>query len=179
MKFLAITALLVAGTLAMPASNSCPPPGGDHKPPPPPPPSHPSPSPTPSYPPPPNNGGGYYPPPPDNTSHTPPPPSSTPPHNGGGGDGGNDGGSGNTGGGNSDDGSDGGHFLCPTGLFSSAQCCSTDVLGIADLNCKPPSKTPKDASDFAKICSSTGSEARCCAIPIAGQALLCQDVVGI
>ncbi|KAL6900033.1 hydrophobin [Trichoderma evansii] len=198
MKFLAITALLVAGTLAMPASNSCPPPGGDHNPPPPP--SHP----TPSYPPPPptNNGGSYpppppannggsYPPPPDSSKPAPPPPNYTPPHHGdggdgghGGGDGGHDGGSGNTGGGNtdggdSDDGGDGNHFECPRGLYSNPQCCSVGVLGLADLDCSVPNKTPKDGKDFGAICKNQGSkEAQCCVLPVAGQAVLCQDVVG-
>ncbi len=27
--------------------------------------------------------------------------------------------------------------LCPTGLYSNAECCATDVLGVADLDCKP------------------------------------------
>lgn len=25
--------------------------------------------------------------------------------------------------------------LCPVGLYSVPQCCATDVLGVADLNC--------------------------------------------
>jgi hypothetical protein len=25
--------------------------------------------------------------------------------------------------------------VCPAGLYSSAQCCATDVLGVAGLNC--------------------------------------------
>jgi hypothetical protein len=25
--------------------------------------------------------------------------------------------------------------LCPTGLYSNAQCCATDVLGAVGLNC--------------------------------------------
>lgn len=27
-------------------------------------------------------------------------------------------------------------FECPTGLYSNAQCCAADVLGIADLDCR-------------------------------------------
>lgn len=30
----------------------------------------------------------------------------------------------------------GGAPLCPLGLFSNPQCCSTDVLGLAGLDCK-------------------------------------------
>lgn len=25
--------------------------------------------------------------------------------------------------------------VCPTGLYSNPQCCATDVLGVAGLNC--------------------------------------------
>lgn len=27
------------------------------------------------------------------------------------------------------------YIACPPGLYSNTQCCATDVLGIADLNC--------------------------------------------
>ncbi|KAL7928889.1 hypothetical protein V8C35DRAFT_284880 [Trichoderma chlorosporum] len=142
MKFLAITALFVAGALAVPAAN--------YPPPPPPPPPYedgnkggigyggdygdyypgghegggggygnvPTPTPTPGY----GNGGSGGPgkPPTGGDGH--------PPHGGSGGghgDGGSHGGNGD----------DSGFSPCPSGLYSNPQCCSTDVLGILGLDC--------------------------------------------
>jgi hypothetical protein len=73
--------------------------------------------------------------------------------------------------------------LC-SGLTGSAQCCATDVLGLADLNCdnrespcticsKAKSLTrytaptvPTTTEEFVNSCSAIGQQARCCAIPI-------------
>ena len=46
---------------------------------------------------------------------------------------GGSGGGGSSGGG----GGSGGNALCSPVLHSNAQCCATDVLGIADLDCAP------------------------------------------
>ncbi|KAG9746027.1 hypothetical protein KCU73_g7456, partial [Aureobasidium melanogenum] len=59
------------------------------------------------------------------------------------------------------------------GTYSNAQCCATDVLGLADLNCANPPTVPVNQTDFISICSAEGQQARCCALPILGQALLC------
>lgn len=64
--------------------------------------------------------------------------------------------------------------LCPPGLYSNPECCATDVLGIADLDCAPPPVVPWDIVQFDQICASEGQRARCCAIPVAGQAVLCE-----
>jgi len=64
--------------------------------------------------------------------------------------------------------------LCPAGLYSSPQCCATDVLGVADLNCATPPSVPTSISGFTGICASIGQEARCCVLPILGQAVLCE-----
>ncbi|KAL7946166.1 hydrophobin [Trichoderma barbatum] len=69
--------------------------------------------------------------------------------------------------------------LCPGGLDSNPQCCSTDVLGIADLDCANPTDPVTDPQSFQAVCAAGGQRARCCAIPIAGQALLCESPVGI
>ncbi|EHK18144.1 hydrophobin [Trichoderma virens Gv29-8] len=69
--------------------------------------------------------------------------------------------------------------LCPGGLESNPQCCSTDVLGIADLDCANPSSPVTDVQSFRAVCAAGGQRARCCAIPVAGQALLCESPVGI
>ncbi|KAI0398034.1 hypothetical protein F5Y17DRAFT_413276 [Xylariaceae sp. FL0594] len=76
-------------------------------------------------------------------------------------------------------GSGGGYFACPSGLFSVAQCCATDVLGVADLDCHSPSAVPSSPADFEAICAAGGDRPRCCVIPILGQSLLCTDPVGI
>jgi len=85
--------------------------------------------------------------------------------------------------------------LVCTGTYSNAQCCATDVLGVADLNCfnreslepspldevltihSAPS-TPTSADDFETICAADGQQAKCCVLPILGQALICQDPLG-
>ncbi|OTA90586.1 hypothetical protein M434DRAFT_397852 [Hypoxylon sp. CO27-5] len=66
-----------------------------------------------------------------------------------------------------------------SGLYDSAQCCATDVLGIADLDCQTPSKVPFSADDFKAICATGGQRARCCVLPILGQNILCQTPIGV
>ena len=66
---------------------------------------------------------------------------------------------------------------CPNGLFSNAQCCATDVLGVIGLNCAAPDNTPKSKSDFTSICAAKGQQARCCVLPVAGQNVLCTSIV--
>ncbi|CAG5181280.1 uncharacterized protein ALTATR162_LOCUS9683 [Alternaria atra] len=66
--------------------------------------------------------------------------------------------------------------LCPAGLYSNPQCCATDVLGAVGLNCKVPTTTPANTTDFISGCAATGQQAKCCVIPVAGQDVLCQDV---
>ncbi|KAL6857349.1 fungal hydrophobin domain-containing protein [Trichoderma novae-zelandiae] len=222
MKLLAVTALLVAGSLAVPAGSYPPPPlptygdvpSGEVGYPP----EYPTEYPTeyppeyaleyPEYPPGPDGAvdGGYgdvpddgqddgdepgdVPPPP---SPPPPPPTDDndddddenvpgtpeqPPTDGDGdpADGGDDGDD-TVGGGDDGDGEDAGADLCPSGLYSNPQCCATSVLGLLDLDCTSPSKTPGDIEAFNEICANEGSKkAQCCVIPVAGQALLCQDV---
>ncbi|KAL7935486.1 fungal hydrophobin domain-containing protein [Trichoderma chlorosporum] len=68
--------------------------------------------------------------------------------------------------------------LC-SGLDSTPQCCATDVLGVADLDCQNPTGVVTDAQSFQAACAAVGQRARCCAIPIAGQDLLCETPVGI
>ncbi|KAJ6782984.1 hypothetical protein PWT90_10380 [Aphanocladium album] len=72
----------------------------------------------------------------------------------------------------------GGEFRCPAGLYSNLECCSADVLGVLDLDCKSPSRTPTSGADFKSICAAVGKQAKCCVLPVAGQAALCQDVPG-
>ncbi|KAI0910189.1 fungal hydrophobin [Ustulina deusta] len=66
-----------------------------------------------------------------------------------------------------------------TGLFDVLQCCATDVLGLADLDCSSPSTVPTSAANFAANCAAGGQRARCCVIPILGQSLLCITPVGL
>ncbi|RYP55997.1 hypothetical protein DL769_009997 [Monosporascus sp. CRB-8-3] len=66
-----------------------------------------------------------------------------------------------------------------SGLYDSAQCCATDVLGVADLDCASPSDVPRSADHFRGICAAGGQRARCCILPVAGQSVLCQTPVGV
>ncbi|KAI1653672.1 Cerato-ulmin hydrophobin family [Daldinia decipiens] len=66
-----------------------------------------------------------------------------------------------------------------TGIYSSAQCCATDALGVADLDCSSPSTVPITALDFKTTCALNGLRARCCILPVAGQGVLCQTPVGV
>ncbi|KAI1175782.1 fungal hydrophobin [Nemania sp. FL0916] len=84
-------------------------------------------------------------------------------------------------------GGDGGHgggnpptpYDACSGLYDSLQCCATDVLGVADLDCQTPSAVPRSASDFQAICAKGGQRARCCVIPVAEQDVLCQTPLGL
>ncbi|KAI4640004.1 hypothetical protein J4E93_008803 [Alternaria ventricosa] len=64
------------------------------------------------------------------------------------------------------------------GLCSSGNpvCCATDVLNLANLDCAPPTTTPTSINQFIDGCAESGQQAKCCLIPILGQALICSDV---
>ncbi len=66
-----------------------------------------------------------------------------------------------------------------SGLYGTAQCCATDVLGLADLDCGNPSAVPTDANNFSSVCSAIGQRARCCVLPILDQGVLCNTPVGV
>lgn len=53
-----------------------------------------------------------------------------------------------------------------SGLYGTAQCCATDVLGVADLDCADPSAVPANASDFQALCAAVGTTAECCVLPL-------------
>lgn len=57
-------------------------------------------------------------------------------------------------------------YIPCSGLYGSAQCCATDVLGIANLDCGNPIDVPTDAAAFQASCASIGQRARCCVLPI-------------
>ncbi|KAI0912579.1 fungal hydrophobin-domain-containing protein [Ustulina deusta] len=71
------------------------------------------------------------------------------------------------------------YAACPNGLYSDPQCCSTDVLGVADLDCSSTPAIPTSANEFRSICAAGGQRARCCVIPVAGQAVLCETPAGV
>ncbi|KAI0506710.1 hydrophobin-like protein [Xylaria bambusicola] len=73
----------------------------------------------------------------------------------------------------------GSYNACPVGLYSVPQCCATDVLGVADLNCGSPSAAFNSASSFKSVCARGGQRARCCVVPVLGQAVLCQTPPGL
>ncbi|KAK0726709.1 Cerato-ulmin hydrophobin family, partial [Lasiosphaeria miniovina] len=66
-----------------------------------------------------------------------------------------------------------------SGLYGSAQCCATDVLGVADLDCGLPPAVPTSADNFSAVCSAIGQRARCCVLPILDQGILCNTPTGV
>ncbi|KAK6851038.1 fungal hydrophobin [Apiospora arundinis] len=66
-----------------------------------------------------------------------------------------------------------------SGLYGTSQCCATDVLGVADLDCANPTKVPTSADNFSEVCSAIGQRARCCVLPILDQGILCNTPAGV
>ncbi|KAM5356689.1 hypothetical protein ACJ41O_003335 [Fusarium nematophilum] len=66
-----------------------------------------------------------------------------------------------------------------SGLYGTSQCCATDVLGIANLDCGNPPSVPTDADDFSAVCAAIGQRARCCVLPILDQGVLCNTPSGV
>ncbi|KAF7366979.1 Hydrophobin [Mycena sanguinolenta] len=82
---------------------------------------------------------------------------------------GGDGGSGGSGGGGGDQ-----CFICPGDILAIPKCCSTVLVGLVGISCIDPSPNPPTSStSFKAGCASSGREAACCAVPVAGQALVC------
>ncbi|KFY44488.1 hypothetical protein V494_01458 [Pseudogymnoascus sp. VKM F-4513 (FW-928)] len=63
--------------------------------------------------------------------------------------------------------------LCPIGLYSIPLCCATDVGGLACLDATTPRGHPDTVREFRDACADVGQQARCCVVPVLGQALLC------
>ncbi|KAI0402135.1 fungal hydrophobin-domain-containing protein [Xylaria palmicola] len=72
-----------------------------------------------------------------------------------------------------------GYVACPNGLYSVPQCCATDVLGLADLDCHSPAAVFNSPASFRKTCAAGGNQARCCVVPVAGQSVLCITPAGV
>ncbi|KAI0398496.1 Cerato-ulmin hydrophobin family [Xylariaceae sp. FL0594] len=70
-------------------------------------------------------------------------------------------------------------YTACTGIYGTSQCCATDVLGVADLDCANPPTVPASADDFAAVCAAGGQRARCCVLPVLGQDVLCQTPAGV
>ncbi|KAK7992423.1 Cerato-ulmin hydrophobin family [Apiospora sp. TS-2023a] len=66
-----------------------------------------------------------------------------------------------------------------SGLYGTAQCCATDVLGVADLDCANPTDVPTSGDNFSEVCSAIGQRARCCVLPILEQGILCNTPSGV
>ncbi|GIZ49940.1 hypothetical protein CKM354_001295600 [Cercospora kikuchii] len=64
---------------------------------------------------------------------------------------------------------------CGDALYSNPQCCGTGVLDLLDLDCDNTPFSIASRADFIDQCSNIGQQARCCVLPVLGQALLCQD----
>jgi hypothetical protein len=63
--------------------------------------------------------------------------------------------------------------LCPSPLYNTPQCCDTDVLGVAYLDCAAPPVNPPSPTIFKATCAAIGERASCCIIPILGSVVLC------
>ncbi|PHH71624.1 hypothetical protein CDD82_6401 [Ophiocordyceps australis] len=108
-----------------------------------------------------------------------------------GGDGGNGNGSGDGNGGNGNGGNGNGNGdnngsgnvpsiddFCPrSGLVGNPFCCTTDVLNLLDLRCEIPTQPFSSLTSLKQICQDEGREARCCAIPLIGQGVICEDTL--
>ncbi|KAM0325725.1 hypothetical protein ACHAQA_007025 [Verticillium albo-atrum] len=70
-------------------------------------------------------------------------------------------------------------YIPCSGLYGSAQCCATDVLGIANLDCGQPPDVPADPAAFQATCATIGQRARCCVLPILDQGILCNNPAGV
>ncbi|KAF4811275.1 Cryparin [Colletotrichum siamense] len=70
-------------------------------------------------------------------------------------------------------------YVACSGLYGTAQCCATDVLGVADLDCGNPPETVTSAHNFSEVCSAIGQRARCCVLPILDQGILCNTPTGV
>ncbi|KAK1572829.1 fungal hydrophobin [Colletotrichum navitas] len=70
-------------------------------------------------------------------------------------------------------------YIPCSGLYGTAQCCATDILGLADLDCANPSEVPTTGDNFSAICSEIGQRARCCLLPILDQGILCSTPAGV
>ncbi|KAI4850908.1 hypothetical protein E4T44_02467 [Aureobasidium sp. EXF-8845] len=65
--------------------------------------------------------------------------------------------------------------LC--GPLDTPQCCSTDVLGLADLGCSAVPNTITTTSNFTSYCAAKGDTARCCVLSLLGTAgVVCSGV---
>ncbi|KAI0439526.1 Cerato-ulmin hydrophobin family [Xylaria telfairii] len=70
-------------------------------------------------------------------------------------------------------------YVACSGLYGTSQCCATDVLGVADLDCANPPSVPNSADNFSAVCAAIGQRARCCVLPVLGQDVLCQTPSGV
>ncbi|KAH6663654.1 fungal hydrophobin-domain-containing protein [Halenospora varia] len=64
--------------------------------------------------------------------------------------------------------------LC-TSAIDTALCCELDVDGLLDVTCSPPSPRPASVEEFQATCAAAGKGAKCCTLPVLGEALLCTN----
>ncbi|KAG5944210.1 hypothetical protein E4U59_007457 [Claviceps monticola] len=62
--------------------------------------------------------------------------------------------------------------LCPNTFYSVPQCCSSNVVNVASLDCTNPASA-YNSWDFKNSCSSIARQSLCCTLPVLGQGLLC------
>ncbi|CAK4030441.1 hydrophobin precursor [Lecanosticta acicola] len=64
--------------------------------------------------------------------------------------------------------------VCTSGW--TPQCCATNVLGVASLDCSDVPSTITGKDQFDSQCSADGLTASCCLLPILGQGVICQTL---
>ncbi|CZS90720.1 uncharacterized protein RAG0_13886 [Rhynchosporium agropyri] len=57
--------------------------------------------------------------------------------------------------------------------ISTAQCCSVNDFGVANLECESPSKKPRNVKKFKKYCGKKGKVPACCAPSANGDGPVC------
>ncbi|KAF7197854.1 Cryparin [Pseudocercospora fuligena] len=62
--------------------------------------------------------------------------------------------------------------VCTSGW--TPQCCATNVLGVAGVDCSVVPDTITSRANFEEQCSEQGLSSSCCLIPVLGQGLVCQ-----
>jgi len=81
-------------------------------------------------------------------------------------------------------------IVCHSSTFPNPECCATDILGVADLDCTPrklspelwierdrlflltASPIPHSISAFTSTCAAIGKTARCCLLPVVRKSYL-------
>ncbi|KAL6807506.1 hydrophobin-2 [Trichoderma sp. SZMC 28013] len=69
--------------------------------------------------------------------------------------------------------------VCPEGgLYTNPVCCASLLLDVLGVDCHTPTTPINTPGQFQSSCASHGGQAACCAVPVAGQGVLCIKPAG-